>query len=156
MRIIASIKGVQELQAKLGHMADAIPKYISDAFNNTADEVVKNIAERTKVGATGDLKASWHPEYANPGKLTAKVGTHLAPHYGPDVEFGTRPHFPPIAALKEWAAKKLGDANAAYAVARAIAKRGTKAQKPFQQGTTNVKQILEKEIGHAADKIMSA
>jgi hypothetical protein len=42
------------------------------------------------------------------------------------VEEGTRPHWPPIAPLKIWALRKLGDEGAAYAVQRKIAKRGTK------------------------------
>ena len=41
------------------------------------------------------------------------------------VRYGTRPHWAPIAPLKAWAAVKLGDENAAYAVQRSIATHGT-------------------------------
>ena len=41
------------------------------------------------------------------------------------VRYGTRPHWAPIAPLKAWAAWKLGDENAAYAVQQSIAKHGT-------------------------------
>ncbi len=41
------------------------------------------------------------------------------------IRWGTRPHWAPIAPLKRWAAWKLGDANAAYAVQRSIAQKGT-------------------------------
>ena len=41
------------------------------------------------------------------------------------VRFGTKPHWAPIAPLKRWAAWKLGDEKAAYAVQRSIAKFGT-------------------------------
>jgi phage gpG-like protein len=58
----------------------------------------------------------------------AIVGT--AAEYAPHVEYGTRPHFPPIKAIREWAGRVLGDEGAAFPVARAIAKKGTKAQ-PF-------------------------
>jgi phage gpG-like protein len=50
--------------------------------------------------------------------------------YASFVEFGTRPHFPPVDALKDWAAKFLGDERLAFLVARAISRRGTLA-KPF-------------------------
>lgn len=46
------------------------------------------------------------------------------------VEKGTAPHVPPIGPLKDWAARKLGDERAAYAVRHKIALQGTKPQ-PF-------------------------
>jgi len=51
-------------------------------------------------------------------------------HYASFVEFGTRPHFPPIDALRDWCAKFLGDERLAFVVARAISRRGTLAH-PF-------------------------
>ena len=48
------------------------------------------------------------------------------------IERGTKPFFPPPAALEAWAASKLGDPLAAYPVARAIAERGL-APSPFFQ-----------------------
>jgi len=48
--------------------------------------------------------------------------------YAEYVEFGTDPHWMPIAPLKEWADKKFGKKqgeNIAYAVQRKIAKYGT-------------------------------
>lgn len=46
--------------------------------------------------------------------------------YASYVEWGTRPHFPPVEALKDWAAKFLGDEKLAFLVARAISRRGTR------------------------------
>jgi hypothetical protein len=46
------------------------------------------------------------------------------------VELGTDPHYPPVSALRGWARRKLGDENLAYAVVKAIGKKGTKPQ-PF-------------------------
>ena len=48
------------------------------------------------------------------------------------IERGTKPFFPPPAALEAWAGSKLGDPSAAYPVARAIAERGL-APSPFFQ-----------------------
>jgi hypothetical protein len=50
--------------------------------------------------------------------------------YASFIEFGTRPHFPPVDALRDWAAKFLGDERLAFLVARAISRRGTLAH-PF-------------------------
>jgi hypothetical protein len=41
------------------------------------------------------------------------------------VRYGTKPHWAPIEPLKRWAAWKLGDANAAYAIQKSIAHHGT-------------------------------
>ena len=55
-----------------------------------------------------------------------------AASYSEAMEFGTRPFFAPIAPLKEWAARKIGDENVAYAVRAKIAKYGITAQ-PFMR-----------------------
>lgn len=53
----------------------------------------------------------------------AVAGTYSS--YGPPVEFGSRPHFPPVAAIREWAKRKGIPEEAAFPIARAIAERGT-------------------------------
>ena len=54
-------------------------------------------------------------------------------HYAPHVEFGTRPHWPPIQAVERWARRHGFPARGgAFMVARAIARRGTRAQ-PFMR-----------------------
>jgi len=65
------------------------------------------------------------------------VGTNV--QYAPFVEFGTRPHMPPVEPLKEWAALKLHNPNAGYAVAKKIARQGTKP-KPFMRPAIRVGQ----------------
>jgi hypothetical protein len=59
--------------------------------------------------------------------------------YGESVEYGTRPHFPPIKPILFWVEKKLGlmgkeAKSAAFCIARAISKRGTKGQHMFEKG----------------------
>lgn len=71
---------------------------------------------------TGILRNSIIVELT-PDGLQAEIGTPL--NYGPYIEFGTRPHFPPIDALEHWA-KAHG--IPAFLVARAISKRGLPAR----------------------------
>jgi hypothetical protein len=59
--------------------------------------------------------------------------------YGEPVEYGTRAHFPPVSPILFWVQKKLGLAgkeakSAAFCIARAIARRGTKGAKMFRGG----------------------
>ena len=61
-----------------------------------------------------------------------------ASSYASHVEFGTKPHWPPLAALQPWAVRHgfpPGRAGA-FLVARAIARRGTRARRMFQKGVT--------------------
>ncbi len=50
--------------------------------------------------------------------------------YASFLEYGTRPHFPPPDALRDWCRTVLGDAGLAFVVARAISRRGSPAR-PF-------------------------
>lgn len=88
------------------------------------------------------------------GTVRGRWGTALSPHYGPDVEYGTRPHWPPVSALEGWARRH--GANP-YAVAAGIAKHGTKAQpfmRPsFQQVAPKAKSLLRAEFKLAVAEI---
>ena len=50
--------------------------------------------------------------------------------YGGYIEFGTKPHMPPVEPLKQWAKRKLHDEGLGYAVALKIKREGTKP-KPY-------------------------
>lgn len=75
---------------------------------------------------TGQLAGSIHHTITGSGAaLTGRVGPQAK--HGIYVEKGTRPHFPPIDAVRGWARRK---GINPFLVARAIARRGTRAQ-PF-------------------------
>ena len=63
-------------------------------------------------------------------RFVRRVGSGLP--YAKPVEFGSRPHWPPLASLQPWARRHGFPAGrqGAFLVARAIARHGTKA-KPF-------------------------
>lgn len=60
---------------------------------------------------------------------TSYVVVSEAP-YSASMEFGSRPHWTSAKNLKLWARRKLGDENAAYAVAAKIARKGSERH-PF-------------------------
>jgi hypothetical protein len=93
-------------------------------------------------------------------RLNVGVGTSAgADRYAPAVETGARPHFPPIQALVLWVKKKFGTEDeksaisAAWAVAKTIAKRGTRGHMMFARGLEQLEPIaaptLEKAIAQA-------
>ena len=72
--------------------------------------------------------------------------------YGAPVEYGTKPHFPPVGPLQHWVETKLGISgkeakSVAYLIARAISRRGTKGAEMFGKGFSEneaaVMRILE-------------
>jgi len=83
------------------------------------------------------VKKNLHgPDARNTGKLAqsitvkvekekkqATVGTNLV--YGPAIEYGTKPHFPPVEPLEEWARLKLHVEGIGFLIAQKISKFGT-------------------------------
>lgn len=57
------------------------------------------------------------------------------------MEYGTSPHWVPIAPLKDWAKRKLGNEMIAYAVQKKISKLGTTA-KPFFRPALDVTNVV--------------
>lgn len=90
-------------------------------------------------GATSGLaQSAFGPEVEQDGSVV----WGFAAEYSRFVEFGTRPHFPPVDALKRWARRVLGDESAAWPVARKIAEEGTPEQPFVRPGIDAVKAKL--------------
>lgn len=97
----------------------------------------REIKENTPLGANQLLRASWTHQLRGEeiGEGLGVVGEVFSPlNYALPVELGTKPHFPPIDALRDWAEKKLGidpteSRSVAFAIAHKIAKRGTQGAK---------------------------
>lgn len=90
--------------------------------------------------AFGILRASILPDaVVDGGSITGYVSTALP--YAPPVEYGSKPHWAPIGPLMLWAQRKHGDYLIAFPVRKAIAKRGTRAHRMFQEG-------FEATLGH--------
>ena len=80
-------------------------------------------------------------------KVWGVLGNPL--QHGEPVELGTRPHFPPIGPIRHWVEGRLKlsgkeAASAAFLIARAISRRGTKGA-----------HMLEKGFAAAEDRVMA-
>lgn len=133
------LHGAAELAAAWAKAPDVVAEELTRTTWEAELLLQREIQDRTPTGATGLLRESIHAR--EPRRLDriviGEVGTSIA-HAVP-VELGTRPHFPPIAPLQDWAEAKLGlDAEAArgaaFAIARTIAKRGTRGAFMFEHG----------------------
>jgi HK97 gp10 family phage protein len=98
---------------------------------------------------TGRLRASITPSVtASADMIQGVVGSNVT--YAPYVELGTRPHWPPVSALETWARSH---GTSAFLVARAIARRGTKARKFLQRAFEENQARIIAMIDRAVKKI---
>jgi phage gpG-like protein len=90
---------------------------------------------------TGILRASITPEVTSQGtEVMGIVGSNVV--YAPMQELGTKPFWPPAAALEVWARRHGMDA---FLAARAISRRGLKAVKFLQNAfETNREKIMRR------------
>jgi len=94
----------------------------------------------------GFLRASVYTEMKKYN--TVVIGSDLI--YALPIEYGTKPHFVSPEYLKGWAGRVLGDENAAYAVAKKIERKGTRAH-PFMrpglfQSKSKIQAFIKSEI----------
>lgn len=124
------------------------PRLVQDAvdvFLRKSALTIEGAAKQLAPVDTGRLRSSIASEFA---PWRAQVGTTV--FYAPFVEFGTRPHWPPIGALTRWGRRH---GIPAFLVARAIAQRGTKAQPFFRPAIERSMAAIQGFLSDAAHAI---
>lgn len=117
-----SVEAIRERFARAPRTADDYIQKNLKTLGGKLASVMRRVLKPVRY--TGELEGSvaWHLE-AKPPFYTLIIGPSAKERVW--VRFGTRAHWAPIGPLKQWAAVKLGDPNAAYAVQRSIARHGT-------------------------------
>ena len=117
----------------------------------SAHQVRTEIVTRTPVD-TGRLRSSMAVALQDDG-LTAIVGTNV--RYAPYVELGTRPHWPPLAALQPWAQRHgfPKGKQGAFLVARAISRKGTRPRRMMQDAIAAAQPFIEAEAQLLLERI---
>ena len=124
--------------------------------------VEREVIERTPTSGAGTLRDSIGalPVTFSETAVSGEVGTALA--YAQPVEVGSRPHFPPIAPIAEWARRALGKKpdeakDVAWAIAVKISKEGSKGAFMFREGLAaahaQVIEILGQGVERAVERI---
>lgn len=107
-----------------------LPQAVHRGFRKAGRFGVQSLALKTghqrKVAVTRQFVEGW--AYAYNARSKSLTYSNAAP-YAWNIENGRRAGAkpPPVAALREWCRLRLGNANLAYPVARAISRRGIKA-----------------------------
>ena len=133
------VNGLLETQRNLERAAANLHGTpVINAFRD-ATLIIQRDAKINAPVDTGRLRASITPEVKAFGnEIQGIVGSNVV--YAPFMELGTRPHWPPVAALEVWARRH---GMNAFVVARAIATKGIKARKFLQNAfETNRARII--------------
>jgi HK97 gp10 family phage protein len=137
MGLGANIEGGLALRRNLHALSLMFPEVLRAANEATALEIVReaerNIRDNDSI-ASGDLLGSIQSSVSDDG-LTVAVGS--TSKYAPYVEFGTRPHWPPVSAIARWCVLKGIPVTAAFPIARKISEVGTPEQ-PFLRPAAKV------------------
>jgi len=123
-------------------------KHVNKAIFDSLNLVKNVVASKAPRGVSGDLRNQWKIEMSRFSGSLVSTAQSDGYNYGLAVEKGTAPHFPPVSKIAPWAVKR---GLNPWAVAKSIAKKGTKAN-PFLKNSANyskkgIENILEKSIG---------
>lgn len=132
---------IKKFRRDIGFYSDAKKAAVRKAVTRGLFAIQKTARKKAPVGVSGDLRSKILPHPDADG-LGGSVDA-TAP-YSIYVEFGRGPgKQPPVRALQLWAKRKLGDENAAFAIARHIGKYGTNPH-PFMRpaGRDNMNAIM--------------
>jgi hypothetical protein len=134
MVIHYTVKGLPELMSKL-ETRRLVAAPVSRFFRSAGFRI-QGRAQLNAPVDTGALKNSIGPEFDSASPMRwVRVGTNQ--QSAAPMEFGARPHFPPVRAITPWAQRHGIDP---FALALSIARKGTKPH-PF------LKPALEESVG---------
>ena len=147
---------VQTLQAS--ELQRILLSHLEPAVTRVFDEMVDTAKAYAPEGATGDLKRGIHHEVHRGAPMDEAMlrGELMSDSpYTTYVEEGTRPHMPPVDALRPWAQKVLGDADLAWPVALKIAREGTKGQFFLKRTLDELMPVLSRDVLSAIEQAIS-
>lgn len=144
--IIAAFKDSQRLVQSVG-------KFHMRHFGNFAVEEVKRRILNAGSVDTNELIQGIHHTTKNKheGVITIIKPSKKADKYAAAMEYGTKPHFPPISALQGWADRH---GIPVWAVARKIARDGTEPRWMWRDAFGTIKKGVPKLANEIADDII--
>lgn len=156
VEIKSDLKGVARLSKRFpGVSKDVRLAAVIEAVNL----IEREVKLRTPVGAGPiHLRDTIHGRAESRGATVwGVVGTPL--EHGEPVEFGTKPHFPPLGPIEFWVEKKLGLSGdeahaAAFLIARKIAAHGTMGAHMFEKGFEAAKDRVNRILAGIPDRII--
>ncbi|MBI5192762.1 MAG: HK97 gp10 family phage protein [Nitrospirae bacterium] len=129
MNITVQVEGKEQVIANVKRLTETVVRKVKTAMRTAALDVQRDAKRRVAVD-TGNLRASIKANIS-PDGLKAEIGVdkQANANYAPYIEYGTRPHWPPLSALTEWCRRHRMQGKE-FLIARKIARYGTKPR-PF-------------------------
>nr|WP_315237714.1 hypothetical protein [uncultured Albidiferax sp.] len=137
MNLTITTRGMDSIQRGFAAAPMQTVRLLLAAMTQATQLVEREVKENMPRGATGLTAGSISSDaFSTPAGVLGVVGSSQPSAVF--VELGTKPHMPPVEALIPWVQAVLGvDAKrapgVAFLIARKIAIKGTKAQKPFEK-----------------------
>ena len=125
MPVTLRLEGAEELVAKLARSPRTVAAEQQRAMTASLLLIEADARRNVRHDTRRLMNSITHQIEGRGTRLVGRVGPSV--RYGLYVERGSRPHWPPVAALAGWARRH---GVSPYAVQRSIARRGTRAR-PF-------------------------
>lgn len=140
------IEGLPELKQALNH-----PYLLHgpvQTFLHRSTLTIESEAKQTAPVDTGRYRSSIQSDVTG---WRGTVGTNVS--YARFIEFGTRPHWPPVGALSPWYSRH--GFSSEFPVRRAIGRRGTKARMIFTNALKNSLGAIKRHLDNMGKDIHS-
>ena len=147
--IVVKIEGLEQLRAKLTSSRVDGPV---NRFLDRGAIFIQGAARRHAPVDQGRLRNSIGVETS--GRRERRIGPNA--EHGPFVEMGTRPHFPPPAALEGWARRHGFGPGGGFLVAKKIAATGTKAQPYMRPAAEEGEAFIRPQVAVLAAEVEAA
>lgn len=145
-QVDVTINGLARLQHQMEKYPSISEPHINKAIGRSLVRILGQEKQQAPVD-TGNLRDNWKIDI---GRFEGSLVSN-AP-YSAAVHGGSRPHMPPVDAITRWAQKR---GLNPWAVAKSIAKKGTKANPFLQRAVTIEKDNVNREFKVALDSITS-
>lgn len=156
MHWAVDIDSAREVSIAFAQAPAVVMDELETAMSSSLAYLYREAVERTPTAA-GVLRRAYQTEQFS--AFSAVFGTlrNTLPYAMP-VEMGTRPHFPPVAAIQAWVEVKLGLAgeeaeSAAWAIARKISRFGTPGFGMVRYALQDGRETIEQEFRDAVTRI---
>lgn len=146
------IRDIESYEVRFGNAIRGKVAYYTNLIRTKAIDIIK---KRDHISSGSLVNAITFEVRRLTDQIVGIVGVNIS--YAPYVHFGTRPHWPPVAPIRQWVAQQIrrGKINLgpgetvkgrAFLVSRAIARRGTKGTKFFDIALRLYEQKIVAEV----------
>lgn len=147
-QVIVQINGLSELQAKMNKYPAISEAHVNKAISRSLVRILGQEKQQAPQGVTGNLYKNWSIDIGRfQGSLKSNAPYSMAVHNG------TRPHYVPVVEGNDFYRWCQSKGLNPWAVAKTIAKKGTKGNPFLQRSVDMERENINREFKTALDGI---